>query len=187
MDRRSPVWIALASNIVVASTTFALRGWNAGSAHAAARNTARFSALWFVVAFAAPGLLQWVRRLPSGIRLLQSFFAAHAVHFFTVALLLWSFERAHVTDHPARAAGKFLGGFGLVVVAVVTATPRLSRLYAAIHAIALYAVFAIFFVAFGRNPVVPLRVIALLLGVALILRIGSGWRVGSSYRVKTAE
>jgi hypothetical protein len=182
---RIPIGIAVVANLVVAATTYALRGWSlAGDAHAAARNTARFSALWFIVAFASPGLAHTVRALRSEARLVQSFFAAHIVHFATVVMLLWRFESAHVYNNPIRALAVIGIGFGLVSTLGLTATPRSSRVYTAVHKTALYAVFLIFFLAFVRNRVLSLRMLAVGLGMALILRVIGGM---TFYRVKTAE
>ncbi len=184
MNSRIPMCSALAVNVAIAAATYALRGWSVGGAHAAARNTARFSAVLFVLAFAAPGLARLIQRLPSETRLVQSFFAAHIVHFAAVTLLLALFEQQHVMHNPVRSAVVILIGFGLVATAGLTARPRNSPLHTAAHKIALYAVFLIFFLAFVGNPIVPVRVIALALVLALALRLGSGFRF---YRVKTAE
>ena len=171
MGTRLLLGVAAASNIGVALATLATRGWNAGGAHEAARNTARFSCLWFVVAFAAPGLARLVRRLPAGARMVQAFVAAHLVHFATVAALIAAFERAHVAERPGRTAAILLIGFSVVVGAGITAMPRPSRLYSAIHQVTLYLIFLIFFLAFARNAVKPLRLLAVLLACALLVRL----------------
>jgi hypothetical protein len=176
--------MAAAVNLLIAAATYIFRGWTVAGAHAAARNTARFSALCFMVAFAAPGLVRFLRALPDEARLVQSFFAAHVIHFVTVALLLWQFEPAHVSDHPIRALGVILFGFGIVTVTGLTAAARHSRLYTAIHKIAFYAVFLIFTLAFASNRVPALRLMAVGLGLALVLRLARGMNF---YRVKTAE
>ena len=139
--------------------------------HTAARNTARFSMLWFMVGFAAPGLARWLRRLPSEARLIQAFTGAHAVHFAVVALLHATFEFAHVAKHAGPVALSMVGGFAIVMAAGFTTAPRASRLYTVIHQIALYVVFVIFFLAFSFNPVKPLRVFGVFLGLALLLRL----------------
>jgi hypothetical protein len=74
------------------AATYVVRGWNAAAAHAAARNTARLSALWFAVAFAAPSLVRYFRSLPAPATLVHSFFAAHVVHFAAVTILLADFS-----------------------------------------------------------------------------------------------
>lgn len=171
MASRVPIWIALAANCIVAVTTYAVRGWNAEAAHVAARNTARFSMLWFVVGFAAPSLIRWIRGLPSEARLIQAFVAAHLVHFVSVAVLLATFESAHVSSHPAQVVAVALFGSALVVGLGLTATPRASRAYTVTHKILLYTVSLIFFLAFVHHPFKPLRLLAVALGVALIVRV----------------
>ncbi len=170
---------AAASNLTVVATTYVVRGWNAAGAHAAARNTARLSALWFAVAFAAPGLVRFFRRLPSPATLVHSFFAAHVVHFGAVAVLFTRFEFAHVSQNPRRAAAVVLGGFLVVLVTTLTATPTPSRTYSYIHRATLYAVFLIFFLAFVAHPTKPLRAVAALLALSLVLRLASGLRFRS--------
>lgn len=166
--------IAAASNLSVAVATIALHGWNAAGAYAAARNTARFSSVWFMVAFAAPGLSRLVRGLPAAARLVQAFVAAHLVHFAVVAALIASFERAHLVQKPLASAAILVFGFSLVVGAGLTATARGSRYYIVLHTLTLYVLFLIFFLAFAPNAVKPLRLMAIPLALALLLRLTSG-------------
>lgn len=172
--------IAAASNLSVAVATIALHGWNASGAYAAARNTARFSSVWFMVSFAAPGLSRLVRGLPAAARLVQAFVAAHLVHFAVVAALIASFERAHLLQKPLASAAILVFGFSLVVGAGLTATARGSRYYIVLHTLTLYVLFLIFFLAFAPNAVKPLRLMAIPLALALLLRLTSG----SSYAVR---
>ena len=65
MSTRTVILSAAASNLVVVAAAYAVHGWNAAGAHAAARNSARLSALWFALAFAAPGLVRFFRSLPA--------------------------------------------------------------------------------------------------------------------------
>jgi len=154
----------------VTSVTLALLGWNANGAHAAARNTARFSALCFIVAFATPGLARWFQGIPqTGLTL--SFVAAHLVHYAVVAVLLATFERARLVHDFIRLAPIALAGFALVVALGFTASHRSSRLYMFAHIVSLYIVFIIFCLAFVLNRGWPLRFVAFLLGSALILRL----------------
>jgi len=76
--------------------------WNSAGIHAVARNSARFSALWFMVAFAAPGLGRYIRGLPTVKTLLWAWCAAHMVHFASVRILLSIFERQHVEQHAVQ-------------------------------------------------------------------------------------
>ena len=173
LARNKLIWMAVMGNVIVAATTYALRGWNAAGAHAAARNTARFSVLWFMVGFAAPGLVHLQPEFFSPPRLMQAFFSAHLVHFVTVAALLMTFEGQHITQHPGQAVLVILFGAGLTFITGLTATPRPSQLYTVAHRIALYAVFLIFFLAFAHHPAKPLRLFAVGLGVALLCRLSS--------------
>ena len=166
------LWLtAIVSNLVVATVTFLFYGWNVAAAHAAARNTARFSGLWFLLAFAAPGLRRIVASLPDDVRLVRSFVAAHMVHFAVVACILTVWESAHTKDHPAQAAGTIVLGFSLVIAVGVTAVQRASRVFTAVHRMLLYVVFLIFFAGFLKDVIRPLHVIAILFGVGLILRL----------------
>jgi hypothetical protein len=177
--------LAILGNGLVAAVTFAIWGWNIEGAHAAARHTARFSMLWFAVGFAAPGLARFVRYLPAQATLIQSFVAAHFVHFASVAILLARFGRAQITHHPGAAAASILGGFVVIAATGLTAAPRASRPYTAVHSILLYSVFSIFFLVFVHHPVKPLRLFAVLLGLALFLRLTRG-RSFDSARTRTA-
>ncbi|HEX6504989.1 MAG TPA: hypothetical protein VF011_17245 [Terriglobales bacterium] len=164
------IYVAAIANCVVALATVAIHGWNAAGAHAVARNSARLAALFFIVAFAAPGLVRFVRRLPSAATLLWAWFAAHLVHFASVAVLLSTFERAHIAHHPGQSILVLLVGSGVVLGAALTASWK-SPLYTAIHNISLYAVFMLFTLAFARNRVPALRLLAVALGLALVLRL----------------
>ena len=162
--------IAALGNLAVAAAPYALYGWNAASAHAAARNTARYSALWFLVAFATPGLVRWIRTLSSEAVLLQAFVAAHLIHFSAVSVVFAAFDRAHVAQHPGSATLVILFGFTLTILVGLTAVPRASRPYTALRKVTLYAMFLIFVLAFANNRVRPLRLYAIMLLLALILR-----------------
>jgi hypothetical protein len=176
---------ATVSNLIVVVAAYAVHGWNAVGAHAAARNSARLSALWFALAFAAPGLVRFFGSLPTPATLVYSFFAAHLVHFLTVAVLLLRFEFSQVIQNTERAAAVVLGGFMLVLVAAVTAKPAASWSYRYLHKTALYAIFLIFFLAFVRQSSKPLRALAAVLAVSLLLRLTSDLKLHSS-RVKSA-
>jgi hypothetical protein len=160
------------ANVFLTLGTFAVWGWNSAGAHAAARNSARFAAIWFLIAFAAPALVRLTYRLPSPPVFLGTWFAAHLVHFTSVALLLAVFERGHLMQHPGRAALVVLIGAGVVFGTALTAS-SCSRVGVVIHNISLYAVFTLFTLAFVRNRVVALRFLALALGLALILRLAA--------------
>jgi hypothetical protein len=185
---RGLLGIAAASTLSVALATITLQGWNASGAHAAARNTARFSCLWFLVAFAAPGLARLVGSLPAAAHLVRAFVAAHLVHFAVVAALIASFETAHLAQKPGQSAAILVFGFAVLVGAGLTATLRGSRFYRVLHSFTLYLLFLIFFLAFALNSVKPLRVLAVLLALALLLRLAAAapnfWNPLTFWRVK---
>jgi len=185
---RGLLGIAAASNLCVALGTIGFRGWNTIGAHAAARNTARFSCLWFLVAFAAPGLTRLVGSLPAAAHLVRAFVAAHLVHFAVVAALIASFERRHLAQKPGQSAAILVFGFAVLVGVGVTATLRGSRFYRVLHSFTLYLLFLIFFLAFALNSVKPLRVLAVLLALALLLRMAAAapnfWNPQTFWRVK---
>ena len=161
---------AAIANCIVVLVTLRVWGWNLAGCHAAARNSARFSAMCFVIAFAAPGLMRFVRGLPSGAALLWAWFAAHLVHFASVAILFATFGRAHISQHTGQTALVVLIGSSVVFGAASTIASH-SRLRTVIHNALLYAVFGIFTLAFAHNQVVLLRVLAAALILALALRL----------------
>jgi len=171
---RSPLLIysAAALNCVVVLATVVVRGWNSAGIHAVARNSARFSALWFVVAFAAPGLVRFIRGLPAATTLLWAWCAAHMVHFASVAVLLSIFERQHVEQHRLQNLLVVLIGSSFVFGATLTAASHSLR-HKVLHNISLYAVFVLFTLAFIHNRVPSLRLLAVALGVALVLRVSA--------------
>ena len=161
---------AAIANCMVALVTLRVWGWNPAGFHAAARNSARFSAMWFAIAFAAPGLTRFVRGLPSGTTFLRAWFAAHLVHFASVAILIATFERTRVADHPGQTVLVVLFGSSIVIGAALTIASH-SRLGAVIHNVLLYVVFGIFMLAFVRDPAAWLHVLAAALVLALALRV----------------
>jgi hypothetical protein len=164
------IYLAAIANCIVVLATIHVWGWSFAGLHAAARNSARFSAIWFVVVFAAPGLARIAHRLSNGVTLLWSWFATHLIHFATVAILLASFDRRQIVQHPGQTLAVLLIGSSIVVGAAVTSASR-SRLQRTIHSILLYAVFGIFTLAFTHNRVVRLRALAIALIVALVVRL----------------
>jgi hypothetical protein len=186
MSDRTPIRMATIGNLAVTAVTLVLGGWAAGGAHAAARNTARFSALWFMAGLAAPGLGRWVRGMPAEARMIQAFVAAHLVHFATVAALLLAFEAAHLRHHPAQAAATVLGGFALVAAMGLMASPQASRLHTIFRRLLLSVIFFIFLVAFLRDVFKPLRVLAVGLVLALMVRLSGSWTFFSA-TVKARE
>jgi hypothetical protein len=169
---RGLIWTAVVVNVAVMSACWTVYGWNPVGAHVAARNTARFSSLWFIVGFAAPGLSRWFRALP-GFKIIQAFVAAHLVHFAAVAMMLAAFMPAHASHDPIRTAAIVVIGSALVIAAGLTAKPRLSAVYTTVHAALLALIFLIFFLGFLKDPLKPVRGLVVLLALALILRLGA--------------
>ena len=171
MSQRSLVLFVIAANLLIVIASFLMFGWNGMGAHIAARWSARFSVLIFIVAFAQLGLSRWIASLPAYATLVHTFVAAHCVHFAAVVTVLFLDKENHFARNP-RPASAIIGiGFTLVVVAAVTAGLRTSIAYRVLHGITIYALFAIFMLAFVRHHLLPLRAIAVLLGLALIVRI----------------
>ena len=183
MSTRFLLWIVAGANALVAGMTYALLGWNRTGAHAATRNTARFAGVCFLLAFAAPALVHFAKRLPSEATLVLAFVAAQGVHFAAVIVLLSGFERAHVLQNPLQTVLVFTLGFGLVLTAALTAQPRTVRWYTVLRTFALYVIFLIFTLGFGFNQIKPLRILSVLLLVALVARLTT--RVQSRTHVVT--
>lgn len=170
MSQRTLVLSAIAAEVVIAAASYAMFGWNGIGAHVAARWTARFSVLIFIVAFAQVGLARWIASLPSYATLLHTFVAAHCVHFATVATVLFLDKDNHFVKNPGPAAAIISIGFSVVIISGMTASRR-SMLTKVVNEVTTFFVFVLFFLAFARHHFVPLRAIAVLLVVALILRI----------------
>ena len=164
------IYSAVIANCIVVLVTLAIQGWSSAGSHAAARNSARLSAMCYVIAFAAPGLVRFVRGLPSVTTLFWTWFAAHLVHFVTVGILLLSFERPHITRHPGQAVLVVLIGSCVVFGAALTSASH-SRMSTVTHKILLYVVFGIFTLAFAHNRIPALRLLAAALALVLVLRL----------------
>ena len=166
MSQRKLVISAIVANTLVAAIAYALYGWTRIGAHVAARSTARFAALVFVIAFAQPGLARWIASLPSYATLVYAWVAAHCVHFVAVAIT-FALDRS---PHP-HLAEIVVVGFTIVVISGVTVGHSVSRAMRVIHAVAIYATFLVFMLAFATNRFVPLRALAVLLVLSLALRV----------------
>jgi hypothetical protein len=166
------IYSAATANGALVLATAAFRGWNSAGIHAVARNSARFSALWFMVAFAAPGLGRFIRGLPTAKTLLWAWCAAHMVHFASVAILPSIFERQHVEQHTVQSLLVVLIGSSFVFGATLIAASD-SLLHTVLHNISLYAVFVLFTLSFIHNRVPSLRLLAVALGLALLVRVSA--------------
>lgn len=168
-----PIWLAIVGNVLVASSTYAIVGWNAAGGHAAARNTARFSFLWFVFGFAAPGLQHVLAGIPAEARIIQAFVSAHMVHYCAV-LMMGHLAPDSILLKPNIGSVLFVAiGFLLVLTLGLTANPGLSRNYRRLHAILLYLVFLIFLLDYGKHPERSLRFMVIPVVLALLLRWSS--------------
>jgi hypothetical protein len=166
-----PILFALFGNLVIAAITVGVLGWNSAGAHAAARNTARFSALWCAAALASPALSRVFRGYCEN-RLIYAFVAAHTVHFVSVAALLFTFEGARIAERAGQSVAVIATGSSLILglgLAAGAARP-LGR---AIRSITLYAASLIFLLAFFHHTVRPLRAIAVIIAIAVVLRLAS--------------
>ena len=160
-------------NAGIALFTIAVVGWNPDGVHAAARNTARFSSLWCAAAFAAPGLSRVLGELAER-RLINAFVAAHSMHLASVAVLLLTFERTRILQHPVQSAVVVVIGSTVILLLALTSAGSqfMSR---TVRSIALYVASLIFFLAFYRNHVRSLRAIAVFFVVALVLRLSGSF------------
>lgn len=172
MSQRNHILAAISVNVVIAASSYAMFGWNGIGAHVAARWTARFSVLIFIVALAQPGLVRWMASLPPYATLLHTFVAAHCVHFATVLSVLFLDKDNHFVKNPRPAAAIIGIGFSVVIISGITAARR-SMLAKIVNEVTTLFVFVLFFLAFARHHFVPLRAIAVLLVVALILRVAA--------------
>jgi hypothetical protein len=173
-----PIWLANAGGCLVSGATFVILGWNGPAAHAAARNTARFSAFCYIVALASPGLFLLSSRraklgmvsvgcwLPKERRLIQAFVAAHMVHFATVVVVIAVFDIGRIQKNPVAYAGGFAITAGLGLTA-----GRESGRQIVLHQVLFYLFFVIFLVALSRS-LFP-RLLDALMVVAFVLRMMS--------------
>jgi methionine sulfoxide reductase heme-binding subunit len=169
----------LAALAVAAFGYVEFSGWNADSAGAAARYTARFSFLWFLAAWSA-GALATLR--PGGWRAVMlrrrraiglGFAAAHFVHLaaLLIAVLLFGSQ--------ASAKTVYGGGAGYVFVALMALTSNNwsmralgSRNWKLLHTLGALTIAVIFAVSYlGRvedKPWLAIPALTLLGGVVLL-------------------
>ena len=173
LGSRLPVWLAIAGNVVVALCTYAVVGWNSAGGHAAARNTARFSFLWFAFGFAVPGLMRLFSAIPSETRAIQAFVSAHMVHYCAVLTMSYLAADSILRKRNTGSVLFVAIGFLLVLMVGLTSNPHGSRVYLRLHVFLLYVMFLIFLVAYGKHPNHLLRFLLVPLLLALILRWSS--------------
>ena len=157
---------AAGANCIVLALSLARYGTLVGGG-AAARNTARFAALIFLAAFAAPGLRRWLR-FPEPAFLIMAYVAAQLVHYAAVALLHTVFAPIRITlGVPQVAIVMF--GFSLTMLMAFTAASR-NKVAAALHKVTLYIVFLILAADYSSHPVKSMRLVAIPIFAALALR-----------------
>jgi hypothetical protein len=169
-SNRKLLAIVVLSNCLIIGVSFAALGWNVQGAGSAARNTARFAIVFFLLGFAAPGLRRWLHSYPEPSVLIQAFVAALMVHFASVILLHGFFlsQSLHISVSEVAVVGI---GFFIVASAGMTANPHPQRrFYNAVHRFALYAIFLILAADYLQHPVKPLRLIAIPVLLSLLLR-----------------
>jgi hypothetical protein len=177
VSSRKLLLVAALSNTLIAALTYTVLGWNAAGAHASARNTARFSALVFIVGFAQPGLARIWQRMPSAATLIQAFVSAHIVHLAAVINTV-ALDKTHFLRH-SGVPGMLTVLVGTSIVLGAGFTARQSGAFGVLHQLLLYANFAIFFTGYFKYPVRQLRVLAVVLAAALLIRV-----LGQIFRTK---
>jgi hypothetical protein len=154
---------------IAAVAAFALGGWSLAAAPAAARSTARVAAVFFLLAFAAPGLGRFVSRLPSEAALIRAYLAAQAIHYCAVLSVL----AFHVSAGTVRASSLAKMPLGLLPTIGLALTARVrepTRRQRVLQAAVLHVNFVIYAVVYLLHPNRPLRLAAIPLFAALALR-----------------
>ena len=161
---------AVVSNLVVIALYLSASGWDEAGAGAATRNTARLAITFFLLGFASPGLLKWIKGWPEPSILLHMFVAAQFVHFGAVALLHTVFAKGGLQLGISQVI-VVLVGFSTVAGVGWTAIPQPGkRLRAAIHIVLLYLIFLILVADYSQHPARPLRWMIVPLTIAFVLR-----------------
>lgn len=188
--RIESIWIILAVGVMALMVGCAgllmHDGLNAQGALAASRLTARWSFVWFMLAWSASSMAAlwpggWRRTLLQRRRAIGlSFAMAHLIHagFFLIAMLMFG--------EKIPAATLVGGGIGYLFVALMAATSNTAsvrllgpKIWQALHATGGWVIFVIFaFSYLGRIPEIPwLGVSATsLIMLALGMRIAVGVR-----------
>jgi len=161
---------AVVANLAVIALCLSVSGWNEAGAGAATRNTARLAITFFLLGFASPGLLNWIKGWPGPSILLHMFVAAQFVHFGAVALLHTMFAKGGLQVGIPQVI-VVLVGFSMVAGMGWTATPEPEkRVRAAIHIMLLYLIFLILVVDYSQRPARSLRWMIVPLTIAFVLR-----------------
>jgi methionine sulfoxide reductase heme-binding subunit len=179
-SRRIPwnlyVAVAIADGLIV-GLPLAMLGWTPDALVLAARYTARFSFLWFLMVFVSRPLAtlwprpatRWMLRRQRHLGL--AFALAHFIHLGALV------EFVRVSGRPASPVTVIVGGFGYVVLALMTATSNdasvrmLGANWKRIHRFGMYYLLFVFVATYlsrftMRKPPEPLGIYAGLLTLA---------------------
>ncbi len=170
MNRRLYLWAA-GLNLFLGTVAYLRFGWTAFGSHVAARYTARFAALLFILAYAAPGLQRLFSALPCSVRSIRTYVSAHCVHFIAVALVILVDKANHLRHLSTTTVLIVVIGSGLVLSAAATVTLTGSLLGRILHEVNLLLLFLIFLAAFAKHPSAPYRTVTILLVASLLTRI----------------
>ena len=163
--------LAIVGNLAVAAATYVYYGWNVVGGTVAARNTARFSAVFFAVALAAHFHRRFGRDYLS---LIRAFVAAHVIHFGTVIAYHQILGKLGTPMFWAIAST----GTALLAATALTMTkaPRM-------HLVLTYVVWLAFMIAFGSNLMkrsVPEAPILVLLALAMTIHLMNAFSKNSA-------
>jgi hypothetical protein len=164
------VLLATSVNAIIAVVATLICSSNIRDGYAAVQFTARFSLAIFLLAFAQPGLMRWSVRWPSYVALVRAFLAAHCVHFAAVAVMLVMNPYSMLRANPLQAIPAIAAGFGIVMIAGVTASAR-EKGYRILHSVTISLVFGIFLLDYASDPRVAHRYVALLLLASAATRL----------------
>jgi hypothetical protein len=150
MHRVAAIWIATTGTLLVATVSLLMMGWGPEGLAAAARNTARFSGIVFALALVSRSA-NWPALFARRWSLFFAFVAAHGVHFAAVGMVA-VFDTGHELHQLKPAAIVTLsGGFGLLLLAALTAGKSAEPFRAKVHTAAFYLLGLIFLVGFGSR------------------------------------
>jgi hypothetical protein len=159
--------LAIIGNLVVAVTTYVYYGWNAVGGAVAARNTARFSSMFFVVALAAHFHSRFGRDYLS---LIKAFIAAHVIHFGTVIAY------HHIVGKLGTPMFWGIASTGTVLLAATALTmTKAPRSHLALT----YVIWLAFMIAFGSNLMKRMLLegpLVALLALAMIIHLANAFR-----------
>jgi hypothetical protein len=136
-------WMALLSAALAFALTLFYYHWTVDAAQVAARNTARFSALWMAAAIA------W-RASERGLDALKGFVATHAVHY--AAVLWFAYSDAHHHLHSFAPTALLVATFGTAHLIVVATTMHAATGWRQkLNSAAVYLAWLLFVIATGSR------------------------------------